>query len=206
MRIIAGSKARFKLIPPKDRTTRPITDRVKESLFSILYPYLEGAIVADIFCGTGSLGLEAVSRGARHAILVDQDFDAINRLKQNISHLQFYEQTTIRKLDAYRFGIPRMEHIPRPVDLVFIDPPFAHLRDTSEHSRLAKLMRKLAAQVADEALAVIRHEARVILPESFTGWQQSDRRDYGSMAITFYTQIPQLKSIEEPQDEEPRPL
>ena len=80
MRIIAGSKARHHLMPPKDLTTRPITDRVKESLFSILHLRLKGARVADLFCGTGSLGLEAISRGAVSAIMIDRDRDAIGEL------------------------------------------------------------------------------------------------------------------------------
>ena len=79
MRIIAGSKARMTLLPPADRTTRPITDRVKESLFAILEPKIADSFVADLFCGTGSLGLEALSRGAKFAVMAEKDRDALCR-------------------------------------------------------------------------------------------------------------------------------
>ena len=123
------------LLAPQDRTTRPITDRVKESLFSILAPVLEDTMVADLFCGTGSLALEALSRGSRFAIMADKDSDAIKRLRQNIAKLNFQEKTMVTRTDLFKCGIPAIAkwtpsqvggNCPdqgRPYDLIFVDPP-----------------------------------------------------------------------------------
>src|SRR5512140_1618812 len=88
MRIIAGEFRGRQLLAPEGSTTRPITDRVKQSLFDILSPRLEGAIVYDLFAGTGSLGLEALSRGASFCTFFEQDRSALSRLTQNIASLR----------------------------------------------------------------------------------------------------------------------
>jgi len=197
MRIIAGSRKRMLLIGPKDLTTRPITDRVKESLFAILGPTVEGAIVADLFCGTGSLGLESLSRGALHAIMVDDDIDAVKRLRKNVAKLQFEKQTTIIKADAFKSAIPAgaRNDMARRIDqdaainLVFIDPPYAQTRIVSQDCQLAKLLIKLSDQVPHQALVVVRHEKRIELPRQYADLHLWDRREYGNMAITFLQKI-----------------
>src|SRR3982751_2644991 len=88
MRIIAGCfRSRVLLSPESDKTTRPITDRVKQSLFDIVTPLIEGAVVYDCFAGTGSMGLECLSRGAKRALFFEADRSALQRLKKNISTL-----------------------------------------------------------------------------------------------------------------------
>ena len=91
MRIIAGAKRGMHLLGPKTEGSRPITDRVKESLFSVLYKYdlPDGAVVADLFCGVGSLGLEALSRGAKCVTFVEKDQRIIAVLKKNIEKAGF---------------------------------------------------------------------------------------------------------------------
>lgn len=195
MRIIAGSKARMSLLPPQDRTTRPITDRVKESLFSILQFRLAGAQVADLFCGTGSMGLEAVSRGAAHAIMVDADRDALNRLGKNIDKLGFAAQTTVVRTDIFRAGIPspplprgkagnQPPPYPKP-DLVFVDPPYRLSTDTATESPLGQLLQKIAAQVTADAVVIVRHHRRVRLLDTYAKLHLYDRREYGTMAVSF---------------------
>lgn len=198
MRIIAGTKARMTLLPPRDKTTRPITDRVKESLFSILAEHLDQACVADLFCGTGSLGLEALSRGAARAIMVDSDLDALKRLRENITRLNFEKQTSVFRLNAFKSGIPDKvkNKIIDSCSLVFVDPPYALSRETTPESDLGRLMIKLGSQVAPQAIIVVRHEKKVKMPltcqqagidaDPVQILQVYDRRDYGSMAITFY--------------------
>ena len=87
MRIIAGEFRGRKLLPPQGQQTRPITDRVKQSLFDILAPSIEGAVVFDCFAGTGSLGLEALSRGASRAVFFERDRSAVRLLQENIRAL-----------------------------------------------------------------------------------------------------------------------
>lgn len=198
MRIIAGSKARMILLSPGRFTTRPITDRVKESLFSILQPRLERVVVAvDLFCGTGSMGLEALSRGAQHAFMVEADRDALKRLQKNIVKLQFEDCATVIRADAFKFDLSRLdlrdkntdEDSTARCDLIFIDPPYQFSRDSKEESPLGKLLNRLSACMTDRALVVVRHERRSVLLKQYQGLYEQDRREYGSMAITFLEKI-----------------
>jgi len=197
MRIIAGSKARIQLLPPADRTTRPITDRVKESLFAILEPKLNDAYVADLFCGTGSLGLEALSRQATFAVMVENDREALLRLRKNIAKLDFTHQTAVVAADIFQKGIPPAS-LPNedrdtqsePIwNLIFVDPPYRFSRETDVQSPLGTLLRTISSQAADRATVVVRHEKRSILLPSYGDLHQADRREYGSMALSFLEKI-----------------
>ncbi len=197
MRIIAGSKARMTLLPPADRTTRPITDRVKESLFAILEPKIADSFVADLFCGTGSLGLEALSRGAKFAVMAEKDRDALLRLRKNIAKLGFVDRTTIVGADVFQKGIP-----PAPIlsgepdrnqdpiwNLIFVDPPYKFSRETDLDSPLGTLLGKICSQASDRATVVVRHEKRSILHPLYGDLHVADCREYGSMAVSFLEKI-----------------
>src|SRR3954470_3194229 len=95
MRIIAGEFRGRKLLPPEGDVTRPITDRVKQSLFDILSPRIEGARVYDCFAGTGSMGLECLSRGAEHATFFEADRSALTRLEKNIATIQVQNRSKV---------------------------------------------------------------------------------------------------------------
>jgi 16S rRNA (guanine966-N2)-methyltransferase len=180
------------LLPPRDMTIRPITDRVKESLFSILVHDIPDARVADLFCGTGSLGLEALSRGARHAIMVDKNPDALNRLRKNIARLHFEDRTTVLYADIFKRGIPgstASTDEENKCNIVFVDPPYLFSRRTSPDSDLGKLLITLSAQAANHALVIVRHEKRSELLPSYQNLHVQDRREYGSMAITFLKNV-----------------
>jgi len=196
MRIIAGTRARMILLPPRTRTTRPITDRVKESVFAIMTPFLPNAVVADLFCGTGSLGLEALSRGGAHAIMFEQDADALKRLKKNIKKLHFEAQTTLVPGDAFRHPLTgpidvrdEQAQQQRYCNVVFIDPPYRLSRQTSPDSQLAGLLVKLSPQVADRAVVVVRHAAKTEFARRYEDLHLYDRRRYGSMAVTFLQKV-----------------
>ncbi|MCP4708723.1 MAG: 16S rRNA (guanine(966)-N(2))-methyltransferase RsmD [Planctomycetes bacterium] len=198
MRIIAGTKKRIPLLPPRDNTTRPITDRVKESLFSILQPQIPEKYVLDLFCGTGSLGLEALSRGSCHALMVENDKDSAQRLRKNIAKLNFQECTTVIQTDAFKF-------VTRPlstnydtqgdnshqefIGLAFVDPPYALARMTSDETKLGRLLIDLSRHLIHRAVAVVRHERRVELSSCYGNLNISDRREYGGMALTFLENI-----------------
>ena len=195
MRIIAGSKARTPLLSPRDLTTRPITDRVKESVFAILQQNISGRGVIDLFCGTGSLGLEALSRGAEHALMVENDRDAVKRLKKNIAKLNFDDQTTVIQTDAFKYvaeGLKNSdndEQVSRTVRLAFVDPPYLLSRSSSADSRLGVLLSGLGEKLAERAVVVVRHEKRIELLRCYGNLHQADRREYGSMAVTFLEKI-----------------
>ena len=182
MRIISGSKRGMALLGPKGSDTRPITDRVKESLFSVLYKYdiIEGRIIADLFCGTGSMGLEAISRGAAKAIFVDSSRAAIERLESNIQKAGFAEKSKVIRSNAFKIGSGT-----EPADLIFVDPPYAASRDVDEGSQIQKLLDLLSAQTSAGAIVVVRTHAEVNLLEKYAQLSIIDRRKWGTMAVTI---------------------
>ena len=128
MRIIAGQfRSRKLLSPPAGSTTRPIPDRVKESLFGILRGNTEGAAVLDVFAGTGAIGLEAVSRGAERCVFVERDRRVAEMLKANIETLGCGDRCEVVVGDA--LGLSVLARSPRPVDLIFFDPPYPMVED-----------------------------------------------------------------------------
>ncbi len=194
MRIIAGTRARMSLQGPKDKTTRPIPDMVKEALFSILKHEIEGKVVADLFSGTGSMGLEALSRGAAHAMFVDMDRDAIKRLNENIAKLRFEEETTVLRADIFKYGVPRSSRLKKwqsessasGVDIVFCDPPFPLARETGEESQLGKMMKKISKYVGPGAMVMLRNEKKYPVLEKYGELELFDQRSYGIMTLNFY--------------------
>ena len=189
MRIIAGLHRGRGILPPPGRTTRPITDRVKESLFSILTGQIREARVADIFAGTGSLGLEALSRGASFCSFVERDRHALRLLKQNIHTLGLDQQSQVTRKNAWLFS--RWSSTPEPFDLIFVDPPYADSRDCGPGSDLGKLLTGLSQPqiLSREGTVVIRHEAVSKPAKNYGSLELSQSRIYGSMALSFFESV-----------------
>jgi 16S rRNA (guanine966-N2)-methyltransferase len=185
MRIISGEKRGMTILSPKTDGTRPVTDRIKESIFNVLQKYgpMEGKWVADLFCGTGSMGLEALSRGAGHVVFVEQDPRVIEILKKNIVKGRFEDRSKVVRANAFKVGAASLEE--RKFDLVFVDPPYAMSRDMGENSQLGGLLKVLCGQITDAAVVVVRTEERVELLENYGGLRVIDRRKWGSMGITL---------------------
>ena len=123
MRIIAGIARGRKLIPPATMETRPTLDRVKEAMFSTVQNYLRDAVVIDVFAGTGSLGLEAASRGAKEVYLVDKSSVTFPLLKENVQNLKFDEFCTPLNMDSYE-ALRSLASKGKIFDVIFIDPPY----------------------------------------------------------------------------------
>ncbi len=122
MRIIAGRARSLPLKTVSGMNTRPTTDRIKETLFNMLSPYLPGAVFLDLFAGSGGIGLEAISRGASGAVFVEQNKKACACIKENIEFTKFQAESTLLCMDAAA-AIGRMEGQYR-FDIVFMDPPY----------------------------------------------------------------------------------
>lgn len=120
MRVISGKVRGLKLNCPSGIETRPTLDRVKEAVFSMLLPYINEASVLDLFAGSGSLGIEALSRGAERAFFIDNNNDAIKCIKNNISSAHFDSVSTVLKSDAEYF----LENTTEKFDIIFLDPPY----------------------------------------------------------------------------------
>ena len=123
MRIIAGKARGRKLLPPATMETRPTLDRVKESMFSIIQNYIPESVVMDVFAGTGSLGLEAASRGAKEVYLVDKSNTTFPILKENIKNLKFENFCFPLNLDSYD-ALHMLSKKEKIFDIIFIDPPY----------------------------------------------------------------------------------
>jgi 16S rRNA (guanine966-N2)-methyltransferase len=167
MRIIAGEARGRRINAPEGRGTRPMTDRARESTFNMLVSLggVDGAEVLDLYAGSGSLGLEALSRGAAHVTFVEADRRAAAALARNVNDLGFGDRATIRvaPVEAVLGSLA-------PADLAFCDPPYA---DDPWIALLA----------AVPAPVVVAHtEAELVVPP---GWEVLRRRRYGRAAVTI---------------------
>lgn len=186
MRIIAGSKRGMKLLSPATRDSRPITDRVKESLFSVLYSYSlpADAVVADLFCGVGSLGLESLSRGARFVTFVELDPKTVATLERNIEKAGFVQNTKVITTDAFRVA-PAVGTGEDDYNLIFVDPPYADSMDAGVESSLAVLLDLWVDQLTPDGIAVVRTSKEVTLLDRYGRFQTQERREWGTMAVTI---------------------
>ena len=167
MRVVAGSARGRRLRAPSGTTTRPTSDRVREAVFASLTSLgaVEGARVADLFAGSGAMGIESLSRGAREVVFVETDRDAVAAIEANLAATGFDRATTeVVRVDAIRWA-----QRSTPVDLAIIDPPYAF-------------------EGWPELLGVL--DAQVIVCESGTdldpgpGWEVLKRKRYGSTVVT----------------------
>jgi len=186
MRIIAGTKKGMNLLSPNSMVSRPITDRVKESLFSVLYKYElpENSVVADLFSGVGSLGLESLSRGARFVTFVDKDWNIIKILKQNIERTGFTGQSKVVKGSAFNIelDIAPQGH---KCNLVFVDPPYLKSRDTQPGSKLADLLDSLNDKITNDGIVVVRTSSEVVLLDNYGFLEVIDRRKWATMNVNI---------------------
>jgi len=174
------------LFSPKGYISRPITDRVKESLFNVLFNYglPEGKWVADLFCGVGSLGLEALSRGAAFVSFVERDPKIVSTLKRNIEKTGFVEESKVIRADAFRIGAPIGSN-GHKYDLVFVDPPYADTEDISERSPLGHLLNVIQSQVTEQGIVVVRAHQSTALLDNYGQFQVIERRRWGTMTVTI---------------------
>lgn len=184
MRIIAGSRRGMKLFGPKTDRSRPITDRVKESLFNVLRKYGLPAdkYVADLFCGVGSLGLEALSRGAEFAGFVEKNAGIIAVLKKNIGKAGFTDCSAVYRADAFKVGAADQHW---RFDLVFVDPPYVQTATVDSASPLAHLLDMLSQQVSSEGFVVVRTRQGVQLLRRYGSFSIIERRQWGTMQVTI---------------------
>lgn len=155
MRIIAGEFRHRQLLTPRDaETTRPIPDRVKESLFSLLRGHCEGATAFDAFAGTGAIGLEAVSRGAVKCVMVEKDRTIGEILRKNVEMLGAGDRCEVVIGDA--LGAGALARCPRPLTLAFFDPPYPIVREALGFKRVMGQLQSVIALLTDDGFAALR--------------------------------------------------
>lgn len=174
MRIIAGSRKGHTLFAPRGQETRPTSDRVRENVFNILGP-VDGAIVLDLYAGSGAMGLEAMSRGAARVVFVESDADAVHAIERNLDKLRL--QATILRRDAIA-ALGAEASAGRKYDLVLVDPPYAVYPDLEP-----QLARYLPSVLAENGVLVVETEARF---EPELPLAQRTSRKYGRTRVTVY--------------------
>jgi 16S rRNA (guanine(966)-N(2))-methyltransferase RsmD len=184
MRVIAGTARGIPLRAPRDAGTRPVTDRVKETLFGILGERVPGARVLDLYAGSGALGIEALSRGAEHATLVERGREALAAIRHNLARTGLEAGASVQGGDVMRFLAAPGE---ARFDLVFLDPPYA------ERAILAPLER-VVPLLAPGGSVVVKHFWRTEVPVAagLSVWRE---RRFGETALTF---LGRTDGVEEP--------
>ena len=147
MRVIAGTARSLKLKTPEGMDTRPTTDRIKETLFNMLQPVIPGCYFLDLFAGSGAIGIEAVSRGARAAVLVENAREACGCIRENLSFTHLDEKGTLMECDCLT-AINRLEG-KGVFDVIFMDPPYHHDFEKDILKRLKQ------SDIADEYTVII---------------------------------------------------
>lgn len=179
MRIGGGTRNRRRLQTVPGMTVRPTSGRVRQALFNILRSLIQDAIFVDLFAGTGSVGLEALSHGARHVYFVEHDRRAVSALRANITRCDVSSHTTI-----VTAALPQaLRQLPRNLQatVVFLDPPYA--------SDLAAITLDALAgtQLLDPHGVIIwQHAAHRPVPAAVGGWPCWQRRRYGNTQLSFY--------------------
>lgn len=180
MRIISGILRGKKLISFRGDAIRPTSDRIKGSIFNILAKSVQDARVLDLYAGSGNLSLEALSRGARSAVLIDDDKRSLDVIERNIKVCRLQSQTRTIRWDI-RTNLNCIDHFTPPFDLVFMDPPyntdlipitFFHLQQTNS--------------LAEDAVLVVEHHSPLHLPADVKKFQIMDHRKYGKTLVSFF--------------------
>jgi 16S rRNA (guanine(966)-N(2))-methyltransferase RsmD len=180
-RVIAGTARSIRLAAPGPGT-RPLADRVKQTLFAIIEPDLPGARFLDLFAGSGAAGIEALSRGADHATFVERDADAVRAIRANLERTGFDDpaRATVVRGDALAWLRDPSRAIEPPVDVAFVDPPYEDV------AALTSALETLAPLVPTGGRVVAKHFWRTP-PPAAVGLLASERqRRFGETALTFY--------------------
>lgn len=181
MRIITGTAKGAKLKAPKGQNTRPTADRIKESLFNILGSFIYDKYVLDLFSGTGNLSLEALSRGATHATMVDMSIDSISTIKFNANHTKLQDKTTILKADVFS-AIKKLHLKQTKFDIIFCDPPY--------HQELCLQVLEYLHKyplLAKDGIIIMEHATTDELPLNYEEFSLLRNQRYGSTTqISIY--------------------
>ena len=177
MRVISGKARGVSLVTPKGDHTRPTADRVKEALFSIIQFDLPGAKVLDLFGGTGQLGIEAISRGAKSAVFVDARDDACRLIKENLKRTKMEAEGAVVRSDYLQY----LNRCNEQFDIIILDPPYAEvfLENALKIITEIDILQSGGIIVAERPLGKE-------LPWNFPGFTRSKDYKYGQILLTLY--------------------
>ena len=174
IRIISGKFKGRKLATPTRETTHTMGSRERTALFNMILPYLGNAVVLDTFAGSGALGLEALSRGAKTATFVEISASATSVIRQNIASLGVEQQTTILQRPVEKF------HSTQKFDVVFVDPPYTNYR----HQTIWTIIKQILPVIGDNGILVLSHPAGHT--PVFEGFELLTSRQYAAANLTIF--------------------
>jgi 16S rRNA (guanine966-N2)-methyltransferase len=185
MRVIAGTYRSRQLSAPRGMQTRPTSDRLRETLFNILAPRLDGCRFVDLYAGTGAVGIEALSRGAAHVWFAENAEPALASLRQNLAALKINRGFT---LDDRGVGamLQRLSKLPEPIDLVYIDPPY---EAEHEYSGTLNFFGSVRGReiLAPHALVVAEHSSKAKLAMRYGRLEHTRLLKQGDAALSFFS-------------------
>lgn len=180
MRVIAGRFGGLHLEAVKGRATRPTTDKVKEAIFSMLMPYLDGGRVLDLYAGTGGLAIEAISRGMDEAVLVDKQPAALAVIQKNIEKTHAEDAFTVLKAPAAS-ALTRLAGQGLTFDMVLLDPPYAKEKLKQDIDKMIS-----SGLLVDGAIVMIESDQVADLPEANQELALLKQKDYGITRVSIY--------------------
>jgi 16S rRNA (guanine(966)-N(2))-methyltransferase RsmD len=180
IRIIAGSAKGLLIKVPQGKNVRPTTDRVREALFNMLAPRIEGSRFLDLFAGTGANGLEALSRGAAECLFVEAHGPTLSLIAENAEALSLSSKAHRQCLDLTK-GLARISGADAGYDIIFADPPY----DFKDYLLILEQLAE-GGLVRPSGTIVIEHSVRVDLPEEVDALKQVRTCRYGETALTFF--------------------
>lgn len=185
MRVITGIARGRKLKTLEGADVRPTTDMVKEAIFSIIQFDIEGSMVLDLFCGSGQLGIEALSRGAKHCRFVDKSQASAACTKENLAACGFLDISSVSNTDSLYF----IREARMTFDIALLDPPY-------NSGIIEEIMPLLAQKMSDRGIVVCEHEKGLVLPESYGKLVKKKTYRYGKIELTVY-RVPLAEDDEE---------
>ncbi len=183
LRVISGTAKGHKLKTPKGNSTRPTTDRVKESLFNIIAGLLPGAQVLDLFAGTGNLGIEALSRGAAHAVFADKSTECAGIIRDNLNHTRLNEKASVHVGDAAAI-LSRLKAEGKKFDIVFLDPPYSRNMAKEALDHLFEL-----DLINEDGIVIAERDKNDQLPENVGHLSLVRTQKYGDTSVSFYRKV-----------------
>lgn len=180
MRVVAGTAKGLPLKAVPGTSTRPTTDKVKESIFNMIGPFFDGGNALDLFAGSGGLGIEALSRGIDLVIFTDKDKKAIETIRANLEKTKLTEYAEVYRVEAER-AIRTMKKKEVRARLLFLDPPY-HMKQAYD------LMDKAAESgiMTEDSLVICEHDAEVKLKEQTRFYKRFKKESYGNTIISIY--------------------
>jgi 16S rRNA (guanine(966)-N(2))-methyltransferase RsmD len=206
MRVIAGTYRSRPLTAPSGTATRPTSDRLRETLFNVLAPQIEGARFADLYAGSGAVGIEALSRGAAHVTFVENAASAVVALRANLAALkigsgfQIEERSVslaLRNLAVRNTAVSNLAHRDSHFTLVYLDPPW---EDAAAYTQSLNLLAaSAAALLAPEAIVIAEHARRgsATLVDTYGPLNRYRLLEQGDAALSFYRQEPASVALSE---------